>query len=102
MKFDSTSTTQRIELEGGSVAWSPCHIGTDVKIGTSCSIGALAHIGRKVTLGDACRIQGGAYIADECHLGDRVFIGPNATLLNDKYPPSQNPSQWYDPTDGWV
>ena len=94
MKFDSTSTTQRIELEGGSVAWGPCHIGTDVKIGTSCSIGALAHIGRKVTLGDACRIQGGAYIADECHLGDRVFIGPNATLLNDKYPPSQNPSQW--------
>jgi UDP-2-acetamido-3-amino-2,3-dideoxy-glucuronate N-acetyltransferase len=54
----------------------------------------LAHIGRNVTLGNGCRIQGGAYVADDCHLGEGVFIGPNATLLNDKYPPSRNSEQW--------
>ena len=26
--------------------------------------------------------------ADECVIGDEVFIGPNATLTNDRYPPS--------------
>ncbi|HJL97528.1 MAG TPA: acyltransferase [Candidatus Poseidoniaceae archaeon] len=93
MKFDSPPG-QRIELGRESVAWAPCHMGADVNIGKECSIGALAHIGRKVTIGDACRVQGGAYIADECELGDRVFIGPNATILNDKYPPSRNSLQW--------
>ena len=31
--------------------------------------------------------QGSAYIADDCRFGDRVFVGPAAVILNDKYPP---------------
>jgi acetyltransferase-like isoleucine patch superfamily enzyme len=45
-------------------------------------------------MGDECRIQGGAYIADGCILGNQVFVGPNATLLNDRYPPSGNKALW--------
>jgi acetyltransferase-like isoleucine patch superfamily enzyme len=45
-------------------------------------------------IGDECRIQGGAYIADGCTLGNQVFVGPNATLLNDRYPPSGNKALW--------
>jgi acetyltransferase-like isoleucine patch superfamily enzyme len=45
-------------------------------------------------MGNGCRIQGGAYIADRCILGEFVFIGPNATLLNDKYPPSGDSKLW--------
>lgn len=85
---------QRIDLPNDSVAWAPCHIGKGLLIGTNCSIGALAHVGRNITLGDGCRIQGGAYIADRCVLSDGVFVGPNATLLNDRYPPSGNSEQW--------
>ena len=88
------SPNERIELPNNSVAWSPCAIGTGLNIGNDCSIGALAHIGRDVTIGDRCRIQGGAYIADLCSLGDEVFIGPNATLLNDRFPPSGNKELW--------
>jgi len=94
MNEDGAVSGQRLELERGSVAWAPCHIGKDTRIGENCSIGALVHLGRKVILGDDCRIQGGAYVADACVLGDRVFLGPNSTLLNDKYPPSGNPLQW--------
>tara|TARA_B100000575_G_scaffold259281_1_gene231422 strand:- start:7227 stop:7559 length:333 start_codon:yes stop_codon:yes gene_type:complete len=47
-----------------------------------------------VTIGDNCRIQGCVYIADECILGDNVFVGPNATLLNDRFPPSGNRDLW--------
>jgi len=94
MENDASTSGQRIELERGSVAWAPCHIGKGTTIGDNCSIGALTHLGRKVALGHDCRIQGGAYIADGCVVGDRVFIGPNATLLNDKYPPSKNSLQW--------
>ena len=84
----------RIPLANNSVAWSPCMIGENLNHGRECSIGAMTHIGRNVTMGDKCRIQGGAYIADECSLGHSVFIGPNATLLNDKYPPSGDSKYW--------
>ena len=93
MAIDSTPN-DRIELPNDSVAWGPCKIGTGLINGTKCSIGALAHIGRDVTMGDSCRIQGGAYIADLCTLGNMVFIGPNATLLNDRYPPSGSKKLW--------
>ena len=88
------ATNQRRTLPLESVAWSPCHIGEGLVNGEKCSIGALAHIGRNVTLGDGCRIQGGAYIADGCILGDGVFVGPNSTMLDDKYPPSRNADHW--------
>mgnify|MGYP006134783995 CR=1 FL=1 len=94
MNHESPAKGKRIDLGKGSVAWKPCHIGVDTMVGAECSIGALAHIGRNVTIGDSCRIQGGAYIADGCELGSNVFVGPNATLLNDKYPPSGNSKQW--------
>lgn len=85
---------QRVDLGSGAVAWWPCHIGKDASIGADCSIGALAHIGQRSVLGDGCRIQGSAYIADECVLGERVFVGPAAVLLNDKYPPSGDRNKW--------
>ena len=79
---------ERIDLPNGSVAWAPCYIGKDCEIGANVSIGCLAHIGRNVVIEDGTRIQGGAYVADLSILGKNVFIGPNATILNDKYPPS--------------
>ena len=85
---------KRIELGDGSVAWWPCHIGSESMIGKECSIGALAHIGRGATIGDGCRIQGGAYIADNSIIGSGVFIGPNATILNDRHPPSGDSRLW--------
>jgi len=85
---------ERIALPNNSVAWSPSAIGENLVIGRDCSIGALTHIGRNVTIGDNCRIQGCVYIADECILGDNVFVGPNATLLNDRFPPSGNRDLW--------
>tara|TARA_B100001113_G_C21072578_1_gene606205 strand:- start:245 stop:649 length:405 start_codon:yes stop_codon:yes gene_type:complete len=57
-------------------------------IGSGTNIGALSHIGRDVTIGETCKIQGSVYIADGCIIGNEVFIGPNATLTNDRHPPS--------------
>tara|TARA_B100001741_G_scaffold312815_1_gene317115 strand:- start:193 stop:597 length:405 start_codon:yes stop_codon:yes gene_type:complete len=57
-------------------------------IGSGTNIGALSHIGRDVTIGEKCKVQGLVYIADGCIIGNEVFIGPNATLTNDRHPPS--------------
>jgi len=85
---------QRIVLDGGSIAWWPCHIGSEATIGQDCSIGALSHVGREVTIGSNCRLQGGCYIADASQIGEGVFIGPNASILNDRFPPSGGKKFW--------
>lgn len=89
-----TTPNNKIDLPKESVAWQPCKLGKDLVIGANCTIGALAHIGSEVIIGDNCKIQGSAYIADKCVLGNNVFVGPNATLLNDKFPPSGNKQLW--------
>ncbi len=85
---------QRVALPDGAVAWWPCHIGKRSSVGMNTSIGALAHIGQDVKIGKDCKIQGAAYIADRSVLEDCVFVGPNATLLNDRYPPSGDAEKW--------
>jgi acetyltransferase-like isoleucine patch superfamily enzyme len=84
----------KIELGGESVAWAPCHIGDKAVLGQNISIGCLSHIGRRVQIGNRTRIQGGSYIADLCIVREDVFIGPNVTLLNDRYPPSGDSKFW--------
>ena len=85
---------ERIDLPNGSIAWAPCYIGKECQIGANVSISCLAHIGKNVVIGDGTRIQGGAYIADGTIIGEDVFIGPNATILNDRYPPSRDSTKW--------
>ena len=77
----------KLTLSTGATAWQPCLVASD-SIGSGTNIGALSHIGRNVVIGENCKIQGSVYIADGCEIGNEVFIGPNATLTNDRHPPS--------------
>jgi len=83
---------ERISLSTTSCAYQPCYIGKNLNIGDNVSIGSMCHIGRNVTIGNHANIQGSTYIADRTVLGSHVFIGPNSTILNDKYPPSGDAS----------
>jgi len=83
----SDLSDRKVELPHGAIAWQPCMIASE-SIGSGTNIGALSHIGRDVTIGETCKIQGSVYIADGCIIGNEVFIGPNATLTNDRHPPS--------------
>ena len=85
---------QRISLSSTSCAYQPCYIGKNLVIGENVSIGSMCHIGRNVTIGDNSNIQGSNYIADQTIVGSDVFIGPNSTILNDKYPPSRSKNKW--------
>lgn len=78
---------QMVVLPSGATAWLPCIVASQ-NVGSGTNIGALSHIGRDVTIGEQCRIQGSVYVADKCVIGNNVFIGPNATLTNDRHPPS--------------
>ena len=85
---------ERISLSSTSCAYKPCYLGKNLIVGEHVSTGAICHIGRNVTIGDNSNIQGSNYIADRTTIGASVFIGPNSTILNDKYPPSGNAEKW--------
>jgi acetyltransferase-like isoleucine patch superfamily enzyme len=49
-------------------------------------VGSFCDIGKDVVIGKNCTIQSHVTISNECKLGDNVFIGPNSSLLNDRFP----------------
>ena len=59
-----------------------CSIGKDTKID------AYVYIEEGVTVGDKCKIRPFVFIPTGVTIEDGVFIGPNVTFTNDKYPKS--------------
>ena len=55
-------------------------------IGNGCLIGTNVVIDNDCTIGDFCSFQTGVYIPTGTKIGKRVFLGPNASLTNDKMP----------------
>jgi len=70
------------------VVWNYVVIGNNTKIGDETCIGSFCDIGKNVTIGKNCNIQAHVTISNECVIGNNVFIAPNSSLLNDKYPKS--------------
>ncbi len=81
-------TGNKIEIGKDVSIWNYVVIGDGTKIGDGTMIGSFVDIGKNVVLGRNCNIQAHVTISNGCILGDNVFIAPNSSLLNDKYPKS--------------
>ena len=57
-------------------------------IGARCNINAHTFVENDVVIGDNVTLKCGVYLWDGLSIGNDVFIGPNATFCNDKYPKS--------------
>ena len=71
------------------VMWNYVVVGDGAKIGDGTRIGSFVDIGKDVIIGRECNIQAHVTISNECRLGSKVFIGPNSSLLNDRFPNSK-------------
>jgi len=56
------------------------------KIGKNCKIDAYVYIEEGVEIGDNCKIRPFVFIPTGVIIEDHVFVGPNVTFTNDKYP----------------
>ena len=72
----------------GTKVWGFTHIMGGAKIGTHCNICEQVFIENDVIVGDRVIIKCGVQLWDGLRIEDDVFIGPNVTFTNDKYPPS--------------
>jgi UDP-2-acetamido-3-amino-2,3-dideoxy-glucuronate N-acetyltransferase len=56
------------------------------KVGKNCKIESFVYIEEGVVIGDNCKIKPFVFIPTGVTIGNDVFIGPNVTFTNDKYP----------------
>lgn len=59
------------------------------KIGGDCNICSHCFIENDVVIGDRVTVKSGVQLWDGTRLEDDVFIGPNVTFTNDRYPRSK-------------
>jgi acetyltransferase-like isoleucine patch superfamily enzyme/dTDP-4-dehydrorhamnose 3,5-epimerase-like enzyme len=65
------------------------HVLPEARLGCECDIGDNVFIENKVVIGDRVTIKCGVQIWDRIDIMDDVFIGPNATFINDRFPRSK-------------
>jgi acetyltransferase-like isoleucine patch superfamily enzyme len=79
---------KNVEFGVNVTVWNYVVIGDNSKIGDNTLIGSFCDIGKDVRIGKDCCLQAHLTISNGCILEDEVFIAPNTSLLNDKYPRS--------------
>lgn len=70
--------------------WQFCVVLPNAIIGDHCNISCNVFIENEVIIGNHVTIKPGVQIWDGITIEDDVFIGPNATFTNDKWPKSRN------------
>ncbi len=74
----------------GTRVWQFSVIMNGAKIGRNCNICAQTFIESDVIIGDNVTVKCGVQLWNGLRVGNNVFIGPNVTFCNDKYPKSGN------------
>ncbi|GHT87477.1 hypothetical protein FACS189474_0350 [Bacteroidia bacterium] len=69
--------------------WQYCVVLKNAQIGSNCNICAHCFIENDVKIGNNVTIKCGVYLWDGIDIEDNVFVGPNVTFTNDKYPRSK-------------
>lgn len=69
--------------------WAFAHVLPNAKIGEDCNICDHVFIENDVTIGDRVTVKCGVQLWDGIILEDDVFVGPNATFTNDRFPRSR-------------
>lgn len=70
----------------------------DAVIGSECNICAQSLIENDVVLGDRVTVKSGVQLWDGIRVADDVFIGPNVSFSNDRFPRSRQRPDSYLPT----
>jgi acetyltransferase-like isoleucine patch superfamily enzyme/dTDP-4-dehydrorhamnose 3,5-epimerase-like enzyme len=77
------------ELGDGTRIWAFAHVLSGARIGRDCNICDGVFIESDVIVGDRVTVKCGVQLWDGMRVDDDVFIGPNVTFANDKFPRSK-------------
>lgn len=77
------------QVGNGTRVWAFAHVLPGARIGRQCNVCDHVFIENDVVIGDDVTLKCGIQIWDGVRIGDRVFVGPNATFTNDRFPRSK-------------
>ncbi len=78
--------------------WQYCVILPQAVIGEDCNICSHCFIENDVRIGDRVTVKSGVQLWDGVRIEDDVFIGPNVTFTNDRYPRSKQYPDHFEQT----
>ncbi len=84
------SDVQSKKIGQGTNVWQFCVVLPGAQIGENCNVCSHCFIENDVVIGNNVTIKCGVQIWDGMRIEDDVFIGPNVTFCNDRYPKSRN------------
>ncbi len=84
-----TADVQTHRIGSQTRIWQFAVVLQGASIGENCNINSHTFIENDVVIGNNVTVKCGVYLWDGIRIHDNVFIGPNATFTNDKFPRSK-------------
>ncbi len=81
--------------------WNEAQLREGAVVGAECNIGKGVYIDKDVVVGNRVKIQNRASLYRGVTVEDGVFIGPNVSFTNDRYPRSITPEGRLRTEDDW-
>jgi len=92
-----TADVQTNRIGAQSRIWQFTVVLQGASIGENCNINSHIFIENDVVIGNNVTIKCGVYLWDGIRIHNNVFIGPNATFTNDKFPRSKQYPSAFQP-----
>ncbi len=96
------------DIGAGTRVWAFAHVMRGARVGSNCNVGDHAFIEAGASVGNNVTLKNNVCVWAGITLEDDVFVGPNATFTNDRYPRSprmreaaaryETPERWLSPT----
>lgn len=83
------SDVQSTKIGRGTTIWQFSVVLPNATIGEDCNINCQVFIENDVIIGNRVTVKSGTQLWDGLRVEDDVFIGPNVTFTNDKFPRSK-------------
>lgn len=83
------SDIQSSTIGDNTKIWQYCVVLPNAQIGSDCNICSHCFIENDVVIGDRVTIKSGVQLWDGTRIESDVFVGPNVTFSNDKFPRSK-------------
>jgi UDP-2-acetamido-3-amino-2,3-dideoxy-glucuronate N-acetyltransferase len=95
----ATADVQALKIGARTRVWQFVVILPQAEIGEDCNICSHCFIENDVVVGDRVTVKSGVQLWDGVRLEDDVFVGPNVTFTNDRFPRSRvHPDQGFPHT----
>lgn len=88
-RIHPSADVQSAAIGVGTQVWQYTVVLPGAIIGRDCNLNAHCLVENDVVVGDRVTLKCGVYLWDGMRVEDDVFIGPNATFVNDRFPRSQ-------------